>query len=428
MTDRKTLYSQIADAFDALAALEDSAQPTPTPVPPPTPTPTPTALPTPDFGGATATVASLNVPLGFSGDVLVPVTLDRPSSARQAFHLNTVNGSVTPYAYAGGQFVAHNEWIIFDPGETQKAFPVHLNGSSVDGMSFSIGNQEQVGYGGSKVIGGTIKWTASGVAPVAPKVDNIAFNLAAPGALIYVADFSPANFKAVAGGSKTAFDYTLPAGKHEQPGNGEPVDYANPVDNPGIKAFYVDALGLHLCVTKPAGGIKGLDSGKVWPYSAAVISTHGGLFSATYYDAICDITAPTALGTWIGWWAMPVSGAWPPENDIIEAIVTTAGQPGNAFITQHPPQGGSYSFTCQPSYWKQLGIDTTKLTHTWRQIRRADYTTTLVDGIVVNRQRTVGDVPMYMLWDITMHSSAANGQADVSKGNEMIVNNVKVFA
>jgi beta-glucanase (GH16 family) len=425
----------------ALAAMEDGAAPAPTPAPQPTPTPTPTPVPAPvptptpapapsglpalDFGPVTATIASLSVPLGFSGRVLVAVTLDRPVSYRSSFHLNTVNGNdpnAALHAISGYNFAAHDEWVIFEPGETCKAFPVSLGGGA-EGQWFIIGNQEQVGVSnGSGTIDARITFTAKGVAPPTPAVDKLTFPAITTGAVIWQPDMTSKGFKSVDGGAPDAWNTSM----RTQPNNNEPTLYNIWSLANGLKPVVADSQGLTLNVATLDAPVTYSDH-TTYAFGASAI-TSSAMFSALYYNASADLSLPTAPFAWMGFWMMPADGSWPPEIDILEVENGPSGGIGNRFLTQHPGSGGFTSFTAMASYLTQLGVDLSKPSNTYSIDWRADWLTWLIDGIVVNRQHNTINKPMFLLFDNTLTGGAWNQKPDLTKGNGLGVRNLVVRA
>ncbi|HMF69712.1 MAG TPA: glycoside hydrolase family 16 protein [Phyllobacterium sp.] len=148
-----------------------------------------------------------------------------------------------------------------------------------------------------------------------------------------------------------------PAHGRTQDGNKELGLYVDPVLFPGTDPFPIINGKRVLRSEKLATPIQYSD--RSWDYTASMITSRklrtiapGGRVEARFAMPVLG-----KRGAWPAFWLMPTSGAWPPENDMMEWPINSTHNAWTYFSTQHwSSSTGSHQQRSYPLDIRQLGI------------------------------------------------------------------------
>lgn len=137
-------------------------------------------------------------------------------------------------------------------------------------------------------------------------------------------------------------------------------------------------------------------AGRTWLSGAAVtapFSQAGGYFSFT---AKLPKIGP---GIWPAFWLLPVSGTWPPEIDILEAVEAGTGK---LMTTSVHTSDAAWNAANATTYVVPSLFDPSAGFHEYGALVEADFITTFWDRVAVRSVPTPADLvgqPLYMLAD-----------------------------
>lgn len=346
----------------------------------------------------------------------------------------------------GVNYTAASGPIIWQPGEAlTKQITIQLSGNN------KAGNSVQV------LIGGTI---AGG--KVGPKgVGNIFFadtlNPPASGlTLTFQQDFTQVVITPT--GKDTngngCWQSTLDKGRRTQPGNAEMGYYGDPSVVPACVPSTIDqATGKFALqansfpngvldangnvILNPSNVVNGVQ--QPFRYTSAVINSFH--FPAAQVPPNSRVESSIAMpingsvGLWPAFWLLPMSGAWPPEIDMMEwptvGTVPNGYNPWTFFTTQHSPSGtGGDNRRGYPIDIRNWGI-TSDLTnfHTYGITILDTGITFDLDGIpYVQMENHSPGQTFYILYDITVGGWPGNPNASTVFPAKMLIDWLKIYS
>ena len=313
---------------------------------------------------------------------VVTVTLSEPANRPLSWRCLTSNGT----AYAGGFYTTTQATVLFQPGETAATIEVPIVRPLGD-KTFKIDCVWSNNNPAIKGASGTIR---SGV-PVRPRraAATIAYPPAARTAgrtLAFASTFAEPIVPDIRRGTwRSRFDWG-----RVQIGNKEIAPYTDRSTDPGVDPHpIVDGKRVlraeHVPVTN--GGTR-------YAYSASLIDS-ANLFTFRYGYIEARVKFARAQGTVAAFWLIPANDHWPPEIDIFETGLGDNPAAASSIHFANDGIGGTEGVmlprTVEDGRWHVIGFDWTPA---WQ--------VTFIDGVEVLRRRNQFDVPMKIVFDVSV--------------------------
>jgi hypothetical protein len=232
-------------------------------------------------------------------------------------------------------------------GETERDIVIVLKGNNAVGKTIEVVlSSTLAGATIAKTIGKISFSTETQAQPPS------GFNLVFESNFIDGFEFSDTGLKA----DGTPCWQSRPAHGRTQDGNKELGLYVDPVLYPGTNPFPIVDGKRALRSEKLAAPIT-YDS-RQWNYTASMITSRklrtiapGGRLEARFAMPVLG-----KRGAWPAFWLMPVSGAWPPEIDMLEWPINATHNAWTYFTTQHwASSTGSHQMRSYPLDIRQIG-------------------------------------------------------------------------
>jgi hypothetical protein len=141
-------------------------------------------------------------------------------------------------------------------------------------------------------------------------------------------------------------------------------------------------------------------AGRTWLSGAGCTAP----FSQTYgYFSFTAKLPAITPGIWPAFWLLPVSGAWPPEIDILEAVAPSGALQMTTSV--HTNDAAWHAANPEDTGVVPVGFDPAAAFHEYGALVEADFITTFWDRKAVRCVPTPSDIvgaPLYMIFDFAI--------------------------